>query len=94
MTKNRASAATATSLSAKQLVKHAWLDRDMSWLQFNFRVLSEAFDERNPLLERVKFLAIFSSNLDEFFMKRVSVLRNGIIEDDAIPQLLRGRPVG
>jgi len=50
-------------------------------------VLSEAFDERNPLLERVKFLAIFSSNLDEFFMKRVSVLRGGIIEDDENPLL-------
>lgn len=52
-----------------------WIDRDMSWLDFNQRVLAEALDGRTPLLERAKFLAIFTSNLDEFFMKRVSVLR-------------------
>src|ERR1700728_5429377 len=52
-----------------------WIDRDLSWLDFNERVLAEALDERNPLLERAKFLAIFTSNLDEFFMKRVAVLR-------------------
>src|SRR5215469_350691 len=52
-----------------------WMDRDLSWLDFNGRVLAEALDERTPLLERVKFLAIFSSNLDEFFMKRIAVLR-------------------
>jgi len=51
-----------------------WIDRDLSWLDFNERVLAEALDERTPLLERVKFLAIFSSNLDEFFMKRIAVL--------------------
>ena len=50
------------------------LDRDLSWLEFNSRVLHEAEDDRTPLLERVKFLAIFSSNLDEFFMKRGEVL--------------------
>ena len=54
-----------------------WIDRDLSWLDFNQRVLAEALDERTPLLERAKFLAIFTSNLDEFFMKRVSVLRHG-----------------
>lgn len=54
-----------------------WIDRDLSWLDFNDRVLAEAADPRNPLLERVKFLAIFTSNLDEFFMKRISVLRRG-----------------
>ena len=52
-----------------------WLDRDLSWLEFNRRVLAEALDERTPLLERLKFLAIFTSNLDEFFMKRIAVLR-------------------
>jgi len=51
------------------------LDRDLSWLEFNRRVLAEALDERTPLLERLKFLAIFTSNLDEFFMKRIAVLR-------------------
>src|SRR5262249_779435 len=52
-----------------------YLDRDISWLQFNARVLHEAIDSRTPLLERVKFLAIFCSNLDEFFMKRIERLR-------------------
>jgi polyphosphate kinase len=54
---------------------HVWLDRDLSWLDFNERVLAEALDDRTPLLERAKFLAIFNSNLDEFFMKRMAVLR-------------------
>jgi polyphosphate kinase len=58
-----------------------WIDRDLSWLDFNERVLAEALDERTPLLERAKFLAIFTSNLDEFFMKRVSVLRHGTGEE-------------
>ena len=52
-----------------------WIDRDLGWLDFNERVLAEALDQRTPLLERVKFLAIVNSNLDEFFMKRVAVLR-------------------
>ena len=52
-----------------------WIDRDLGWLDFNERVLAEALDERTPLLERAKFLAIFGSNLDEFFMKRIAVLR-------------------
>src|SRR6476660_10401528 len=52
----------------------AWIDRDISWLEFNRRVLHEALDERTPLLERVKFLAIFRANLDECFMKRMSRL--------------------
>jgi len=51
-----------------------WIDRDVSWLDFNERVLAVALDERTPLLERAKFLTIFTSNLDEFFMKRQSVL--------------------
>ena len=51
------------------------LGREQSWIEFNARVLYEASDDRNPLLERVKFLAIFSSNLDEFFQVRVSGLR-------------------
>lgn len=58
-------------------LRDVWIDRDLGWLDFNDRVLAEALDERTPLLERAKFLAIFTSNLDEFFMKRISVLRRG-----------------
>ncbi len=52
-----------------------FLNRDLSWLEFNRRVLAQATDSRTPLLARVKFLGIFSSNLDEFFMKRVGYIK-------------------
>ena len=51
------------------------MDRDLSWLEFNRRVLAEAEDPRTPKLERLKFLAIFSMNLDEFFMKRAEWIK-------------------
>jgi polyphosphate kinase len=62
-------------------LSEVWIDRDLSWLEFNQRVLAEALDARTPLLERSKFLAIFTSNLDEFFMKRVAVLRSAKTEE-------------
>jgi polyphosphate kinase len=52
-----------------------YLNRELTWLEFNRRVLHEAQDDRTPLLERIKFVAIVSSNLDEFFMKRIGGLK-------------------
>ncbi len=55
-----------------------YLNRELTWLEFNKRVLHEAADERNPLLERLKFIAIVSANMDEFFMKRLGGLKQQV----------------
>ena len=56
-------------------------NRELSWLKFNARVLEEAFDEETPLFERLRFVQIFCSNLDEFFMIRVGSLHDKMLFD-------------
>src|SRR5215216_7057148 len=66
-----------------------FISRELSWLEFNQRVLDEALDARNPLLERVKFFCITSSNLDEFFEVRVAGIKQQI-ESEIVERTLDG----
>ncbi len=72
---------------------YRYFNRDLSWLSFNYRVLLEAKDERLPVYERIKFLSIYSSNLEEFYKIRVSGYHNSLLksskDDDATKEALR-----
>src|SRR6266508_4619334 len=78
MTETKAAPASAAAEPRDLFDPYLYINRAISWLQFNDRVLALAADPDTPLLERLKFLAIFSSNLDEFFMVRVSGLRDQV----------------
>ena len=66
-------------------MSHFYINRELSWLKFNQRVLDEIYDETNPPLEKLRFLSIASSNLDEFFMIRVGSLFDRVLTGDTTP---------
>ncbi len=78
----------------KETEHYPLINRELSWLAFNYRVLQEAKDETVPLLERVKFMAIFSSNLDEYFKVRVATLKRLINLKKKTRQKLQEDPSG
>ena len=84
-----------TAVGARRAPKkdpELFLNRELSWLEFNHRVLEEAMEPTTPLLEQLKFAIIASSNLDEFFMVRVAALKNAVEEGDITPDLAGLRP--
>jgi polyphosphate kinase len=82
----------AVTSAGPALPEGRYLDRELSWLAFNTRVLELAEDPTLPVLERANFLAIFASNLDEFFMVRVAGLKRRILTDLAVPTNVGRRP--
>ena len=76
---------TPSSIDLPPLEPEMFINRELSWLDFNDRVLAEAEEATNPILEQVKFAAIFASNLDEFFMIRVAGVKRKIAAGMAIP---------
>jgi polyphosphate kinase len=82
----------AATVDGLVLPEGRYLDRELSWLAFNTRVLELAEDATLPVLERANFLAIFASNLDEFFMVRVAGLKRRILTDLAVPTNVGRRP--
>jgi polyphosphate kinase len=83
---------TEPQTAGAPLPEGRYLDRELSWLAFNTRVLELAEDPTLPVLERANFLAIFASNLDEFFMVRVAGLKRRILTDLAVPTNVGRRP--
>ncbi|MFD1721380.1 RNA degradosome polyphosphate kinase [Amnibacterium endophyticum] len=82
---DRAAPAEPAAEAPAELPGNRYIDRELSWLAFNGRVLDLAQDDSLPLLERTNFLAIFASNLDEFFMVRVAGLKRRILTGLAVP---------
>jgi len=85
-------AVTKAEAKSRKKEPELFLNRELSWLEFNGRVLEEAMDPTTPLLDRLKFAIIVSSNLDEYFMVRVAALKHAIDEGDANPDAAGLRP--